>query len=160
MNLFFYGTLMDDEVRKLVLGPEARGIEICRATLAGFRRHAIRKAAYPVLVPRRGARVAGVLCSRLGPRAVARLDRYEGRDYLRVPVEVRSQDGSICRAHVYLGPGRLASRRRCWSLDEWRRRHGRAFSRLFLRWMGSHGDSGEMRRRRRGVMRARAPAEP
>jgi hypothetical protein len=69
---------------------------------------------------------------------MARLDHFEGAGYRLVAVEPRLEDGAACRAFAYLGASRLASGRWSWRLEDWRRRHGRAFRRTMRRWMAGY----------------------
>lgn len=59
---------------------------------------------FPALVPAKsGARVRGTLCQlRLTPGDLARLDRYEGLEYRRAGLPVRTACGGRVRAQVYL----------------------------------------------------------
>jgi len=58
---------------------------------------------FPALVsPRSGARVQGTLCQLvLRAGELAKLDRYEGREYRRVSLPVRTASGRSARAQVY-----------------------------------------------------------
>lgn len=58
---------------------------------------------FPALVAARpGARVQGTLCRlSLRPGDLAKLDRYEGREYRRVSLPVRTGSGAGVRAQVY-----------------------------------------------------------
>lgn len=59
---------------------------------------------FPALVPAKsGARVRGTLCElHLAPGDLARLDRYEGREYRRIGLPVRTRGAGLVRAQVYL----------------------------------------------------------
>ena len=79
MRFFFYGTLIDPDVRRVVLGPHApRRVEPAR--LQGWRRAAVPGRTYPVIVIDAGAHVDGVLVHGLGTAARRRLERYEDAD--------------------------------------------------------------------------------
>lgn len=86
-HVFTYGSLMYEAVWTRV----ARGhYPSTRARLAGFRRLAIRDETYPAVVPDPGAEVLGRLWFGVSPADVERLDRFEGSEYRRQIVRVRS----------------------------------------------------------------------
>ena len=98
-DLFTYGTLMSGAVMAAVAGrvPDSR-----RAALDGHRRFRVPGADYPAIVPDAAATVAGRLYFDLSDAELARLDRYESDLYVRRIVPVRTDDGAVARAHVYL----------------------------------------------------------
>ena len=99
MNLFAYGTLMDEEIMVRAVG--------CRpgrqaATLMGHRRHALVGRSYPAIVPREGARVEGICYFDLPDEAWELLDYFEDELYERKEVLVTMQDGSTQPAETYI----------------------------------------------------------
>lgn len=125
MNLFFYGTLMDAEVRELVCGKALDAVE--PAIAQGFRRVFVAGRHYPMLLPRASGWVEGTLVTGLDTQTVHRLQVYEGWEYTLRPIKVRSASGHFVLAHVFLCPPNIAPRKRDWRLDEWQRRHKRTF---------------------------------
>jgi len=133
MRFFFYGTLMDADVRRAVLGPHApRHVE--PALLRGWRRLPVRGRTYPVIVADPAASVDGVLVRGLNAAARRRLERYEDADlYAAATVDVlpagraRPVQALVFVANfVAKAPGvRRGSRR--WEIGDWRRRHKRRF---------------------------------
>jgi gamma-glutamylcyclotransferase (GGCT)/AIG2-like uncharacterized protein YtfP len=84
------------------------------ATLDGFSRHPVTGQRYPGIRPHAGGRVVGVLYRDLPAQALARLDAFEGEQYVRRIVRVTLADGAMLRAATYvfkaayahlLGPG-------------------------------------------------------
>ena len=128
MRFFFYGTLLDEDLRVAVLGRLAP-LAVDKATLHGWRRVTAPGASYPVIFPRQGGRVVGVVARGLDRRAAALLDAYEGDDaYARRPIEVTLPGGRRVEAQIYApADGRFKRGRRPWSLAAWRRLHKRAF---------------------------------
>lgn len=154
MDFFFYGTLLDEDVRRLVLGPEAARLKLMPARLAGYRRLANGPSSAPLLARRRGASVEGLLVRGLDRHQAARLRHYEGRNYRSARCRVRLADGKTCQAMVYLSQGRIPRRRRSWRLREWQRRSKRAFLKLTALWLAAYRQAGyETRGRVRWVKR-------
>ena len=129
MRFFFYGTLIDADVRRAVLGAYApRHVE--EACLRGWRRGPVRGKTYPVIVADPQASVDGALVRGLNTAARRRLERYEDEDlYALAEVDVLlAGRAKVVRAVVFVakaagfrhGPG-------TWDIDEWRRRHKRRF---------------------------------
>ncbi|KAJ5665214.1 disease resistance protein Aig2 [Penicillium maclennaniae] len=127
--LFFYGTLMAPQVLHRVIHgrrePELWQKTMLRfqpAVLLGYRRHRVRGADYPGIVPASKATarssVLGTLVSGLTDGDVHRLDMYEGDEYTRDPVtdvldateEKSKVEGDEVQAKTYVwvaGEGRL-----------------------------------------------------
>jgi hypothetical protein len=126
MRFFFYGTLRDPDVRRLVIGPGVDRIAIAPAVLPGWRCVFLRGRVYPVLQADGSAETVGVLADGIDPRQVARLDRFETDEYRRGVARVRGACGKVANAHVYFAvrPG-LASTT-AWDLDAWQRRWKKA----------------------------------
>ncbi|MCJ1314606.1 hypothetical protein MMC25_008288 [Agyrium rufum] len=93
---FFYGTLMAPQVLHRVCSgtstPSTSHTErftIQPAILHDYRRHRVRHADYPAILPISGSSVRGVLVSGLSDRDVLLLDVFEGDQYVRRKVKVR-----------------------------------------------------------------------
>ena len=97
-SVFSYGTLMDPRVQRRVIG---RLVEGRPDVLAGHRREVIvlDGVSYPIAVPDPDQAIAGHVIEVTGPE-LKRIDRYEGREYVRV--RVRLQSGTW--AWVYRAP--------------------------------------------------------
>jgi len=100
VDLFVYGTLMKESVLYALTG---RSFPRYEAELSGFERFTPENS-YPYIVPHPGARVQGILLTRIDPIALAALDRYEeeGRLYHRCRVEV-TVGGRHMPCETYVG---------------------------------------------------------
>ncbi|MFN4277513.1 MAG: gamma-glutamylcyclotransferase family protein [Ferrovibrio sp.] len=129
MDYFFYGTLCDPDVHRLILGYRPGPRQIRPASLAGFRRKMARGRSYPLLIPAPAGRVQGLLFTPRERGDADRLAAYEGPEYVtrRLPVRPRGAEG--CRmARVFMpAPGMLPAGFGDWRLETWRRRHKTAF---------------------------------
>lgn len=127
MRFFFYGTLIDPDVRRLVLGRHAP-VAVEPARLEGWRRLPLAGATYPVIVRDPAAAVDGVLVRGLDASARALLVRYEGSHYELAPVDVATGRGRRIAANVFVPrPGRVRRGRGEWDFSDWARRHKRRF---------------------------------
>jgi gamma-glutamylcyclotransferase (GGCT)/AIG2-like uncharacterized protein YtfP len=121
-SLFTYGTLMFPAVVRRLAG---RTLATQPAVLRGFARHALRGARYPGLVPAPDACVAGLVAHGVWPALLAKLDRWEGDEYVRERVRVAMPGAGHALAWVYvLAPqarGRALARDR--DADAFARRH-------------------------------------
>lgn len=124
MKLFFYGTLMDADVRELVCGT---ALEVEPAMAQGFRRVFVAGRHYPMMLRHASGWVEGTLASGLDAGTVHRLQLYEGWEYSLHPIKVRTASGAALMAHVFLCPPEIAPEMRDWRLEAWQRRHKRAF---------------------------------
>jgi hypothetical protein len=82
MRLFFYGTMRDPDVRRMVFGGRAEELIVRPALLFGFRTCSASGGQYPVLVRRTAARARGQLVEGLSYADLLRLFHFEGPDYL------------------------------------------------------------------------------
>ena len=98
-NLFAYGTLMCEDIMRKVSGyslPHVPG------TLRGYIRRCVRGESYPALAPHNGGRVEGVLYLNIPSFAWTRLDRFEGKMYVRQLVPVGLHDNTKLNAGTYI----------------------------------------------------------
>lgn len=126
--LFFFGTLLDPDVRALVTGVAPETLELRPASLPGFARHRVRGRSYPMLVPAPGRRIEGMICRGAGPLAIRRLNAYEGAEYaaeLRVALD---HHGQPMPAWVYVAASDgLQPTSEPWELVDWQARHKATF---------------------------------
>ena len=140
-GLFVYGTLMDADVRTLVIGRPLEAEQLQPALLKNMRRVYIAGRLYPMVVPRRGAAVAGFLLAGLSEDDYARLDAFEGVDYGRErqnvsPLGADGREGEPLLAWLYRtrGVGPRPSPR-AWELEAWRAREKTHFLRDAQLWI-------------------------
>lgn len=134
MRFFFYGTLIDPDVRRLVLGG-AQPVMLDPARLAGWERREVVGATFPIVIVRAAGIVEGVLARGIDEYGSRRLVAYEGDGYGLSEVEVILDDGRRKSALVFApasgGPHRPGSG--VWRYETWSRRHKAAFLREIAR---------------------------
>lgn len=96
---FTYGSLMCADIFRAIARQSCPAEP---AHLAGYRRHPVRGEDYPGIRPAAGAAVDGVLYRGLSATALARLDAFEGTQYRRETVTVRTGSGALIPAWVYV----------------------------------------------------------
>lgn len=119
MRLFFYGTLLDVDVRALVIGATAQAVVLTPARLDGWQRRRARGRSYPVIQAAAGRSVDGAVTSALTPAVVARLSAYEGPGYVLIGCRPVLADGTTVAAQVYQPTERLPADDADWDLARW-----------------------------------------
>lgn len=127
VRYFFYGTLMDAEVRVAVMGTAAASLHVEPARLSGYQRFHMRGATYPVLIPSSESAeidvVDGVLALGITANQERCLVRFEGDAYRRAEVTVEGRRSGQVTARCFLPlTDDLADEPRPWDLASWRRR--------------------------------------
>ena len=114
VDFFFYGTLRDAEVRRIVLGPGAVTLVAEPAVLEGYRCAPAEGGRFPGIVAEEGAVATGVLVRGVSLDAAARISYFEGdgTDYDIVPKTVGLGGGQQARAWVCLPADIVACRSR------------------------------------------------
>ncbi len=126
MRFFFYGTLMDGDVRAAVLGAAAERLVVRPGVLVGFRRVNAPGRSWPVLVRAAGGCVDGVLAQDIDPPLARALVRYEGAAYRLARCRVRIASGTMVTASAFL-PRKPPAGGRIWRHDAWLARDKPAF---------------------------------
>lgn len=133
MMYFFYGTLCDPDVQRLILGYRPGSRQLRPARLPGWRRKRARGRSYPVLLRAARGQVTGLLFRPARPSDAARLAAYEGAEYVTrcLPVRCSRASGAAARrARVFLPAGTaLPAGFDDWTLPRWQRRDKAAFLR-------------------------------
>ncbi|MCC6802917.1 MAG: gamma-glutamylcyclotransferase [Anaerolineae bacterium] len=87
-SLFVYGTLQDPQVQSTVFG---RVVEGSQDSLVGYRKSeiSIDNIVYPIAVADIAHTLPGKVIE-VTPKELVEIDRYEGEDYRRIQVRLRS----------------------------------------------------------------------
>jgi gamma-glutamylcyclotransferase (GGCT)/AIG2-like uncharacterized protein YtfP len=97
-RLFTYGTLEISSVVKRVLGRDLVGRP---AVLNDYARYLVRGESYPAIREEPGSAIRGTLYDGIDGELFRRLDKYEGEEYRKRPVQVLTDDGRPHHAFVY-----------------------------------------------------------
>lgn len=116
--LFFYGTLMDHDLLRLVTGQR---VDVQSAWLENHRRVPVVGRDYPMLVFQAGSRVEGLLARNVSAVALVRLCRYEGREYRLERRDVVTQSGDCVSAQVFMTVANVrGDLSKNWDFNAWR----------------------------------------
>ena len=127
MRMFWFGTLMDPDIRHLVLGHDIPDDMIESAELPGFTRVFVDGHIYPMIVPSPGDSVQGVLVKLITVEDVRAVMTYEGDEYQFADIDVVSVNGDTVSAKAFLAGDRQRASSVPWNLEEWRQGHKWAF---------------------------------
>lgn len=122
MRLFFYGTLMDADIRAAVMGGAAPA-PVAPATARGWRRVRVSGRPYPTMVAHPTGRVDGLAVSDIDESRLRNLLTYEGPEYHLEIIAIGLECGTSVAAATFLcnpGPGPVP---RMWRFGDWLRRH-------------------------------------
>ncbi|BBK38244.1 hypothetical protein STAQ_33220 [Allostella sp. ATCC 35155] len=137
-TFFFYGTLLDADLRRALCGPAADGWDLVPAELPGHRRGRSPGRTYPYLLPAPESRVPGLVADGLSPEAAAILTLYEGRGY-RVAAVVPDTSAGPRPCWVFL-PRRTVVAPLPWTLEGWREAHKAAALKRLRAWRSGVSD--------------------
>ena len=87
-DLFIYGTLQDKEVCEKVLDRSVQDEAMIPSFAPDFAIYQVAGVSYPCLLPEEGETAQGFLLTNLSQEDLARLDRFEGENYTRVPITI------------------------------------------------------------------------
>lgn len=118
-HLFCYGTLCFADIMRRVSGALPRSTP---GMLLDYACYGLAGLPYPGIVPQCGNRVNGVLYQGLSRAQFAKLDAYEGAQYRRIRVWIRSGQDQRVRAWTYVLQPRYYHRLsgQAWSLEQFR----------------------------------------
>jgi len=146
-DFFFYGTLVDADVRQLVLGRPVPDAAVQPATLQEFQRYSVLDQPYPAAVPQPGSAIDGVVMPGASLVDAAKLTCFEGSDYeaelRRIAMAgVTGAGGENERdVWVYIASERVPRGGPGWSIDDWRSRHKPAFIEIANAWLDAISDT-------------------
>ena len=129
INLGLYGTLLDANVRALVLGEAWRNAGR-PAVLGGWERRYVAGQVYPGIRPAPGAEIDVLVLNDLTEEALAAADWFEGDEYERRPLPIAFADaaGGQGAALFYIPTSATALAAEPWCYDDaWHSRHHARF---------------------------------
>jgi hypothetical protein len=141
LRFFFYGTLLDADMRRLVLGAGNPDPVLEPAELPGHRAVLARGQRYPVLMKSTVANLPGALTEPVDAEAAERLAYYEGEGYRATRLTVRLGTGGTAEAAIFMPIQGLKPSAVVWDLARWQRLDKPAALRRIAHWMAAYRPS-------------------
>lgn len=116
---FFYGTLMDPEVAREILGRPLSGCSPVHGVLKGYKRVCVADATYPAITPAPDDQVDGIVVSRITELEAFRLKRYEGIHYDMLSLSIKVSDGMMEGVRVFTPLETLPLTDQPWDFKRW-----------------------------------------
>jgi len=135
LSFFFFGSLQDDELRKVVLGRSTAKEDIAKAILRGHRCVRLRSRVQPGIVKDPEGQVEGILARQLDVTAAARINHYEFGAYSIASGLVDLPNGGQEKAWIFLSDPDLSVAPGEWRLENWQLRHKRRSLVVARAWM-------------------------
>jgi hypothetical protein len=121
MLFFFYGTLMDRELRARLLGARRHDLRVTPGALINRRRFRARDGDFPVLVPELGGRVTGVFVEGLDAHSLLWVAHFEGPWYLPDRVTAFDEQRRRLRPWTFRPTRRSHASDAPWDFRRWQR---------------------------------------
>ena len=137
MNIFIFGTLMDETLLEIVLG---RKVELFPATLKDYGVFKVLDADYPVMVKSAGLVSNGIILNDLTKVDILRTDFYEHIfDYFLQPIQVLSED-ILIDTQVYMPNKTIPRLEELWNLRCWQDASGKSMHNFAEKVMAKFGE--------------------
>lgn len=99
--VFVYGTLSSPQVIETLLD-RPQEVELPAASLDDHSRHPVKGYVFPAMIPNPHKQVSGFLIEDLSPKEMELFDWFEGDEYSRKVVEVRTKNEESVEAFAYI----------------------------------------------------------
>ena len=148
MDIFVFGTLRSDTLRKIVLGRDMSSDDICEANIKDFQVYWAKEGPFPVMIPEPNSEAYGLVLKNLSEPDVERLNYYElGFDYVLATTSVETHAGQIGVSAYFCNRSDMATSK-LWSYDDWLSDHSEIqylAAREFLDFFGTKfGDTAQV----------------
>ena len=148
MDIFVFGTLRSDTLRKIVLGRDMSSDDICEATIQDFQVYWAKEGPFPVMIPEPNSEAHGLVLKNLREPDIERLNYYElGFDYVLATTSVETHAGQIGVSAYFCNRSDMATTK-LWSFDDWLSDHSEIqylAAREFLDFFGTKfGDTAKV----------------
>ena len=118
IGLFFFGSLISEEMMEIVLGHSIKKLVYHEAILNGYSLQKVKDENYPALFKNQEAKVNGVLVKGLNQMDIKRIQFFEGEDYNlnKMTVEV---SGNVEHALICCETNNISTSEEKWVFEEW-----------------------------------------
>lgn len=159
-NLFFYGSLRDKALLRIVLGDDDANIELIDANLADHKICWVKDQGFPIVLHQVGETAQGLLAKNLTDDHIKRLNFYEGGfAYDLVPAKVSTPTGQQ-NCEIYWPPENQYQAGDPWHLIDWQQKWGDLSRLAAIEAMSYFGDiDADTLQRRFNMIRGRAASK-
>jgi len=138
--LFCFGSLMDLDVLRLVIGDNADTVEMQSGSLPGFYKARLPHESYPMLVAAAEEEAQGQLIYGLSPESLDRIIFFEGEEYELTPCKVRCNSGELVSA-LFFDEGNMPPPvTETWDFDHWRDHYKNYMLRQSAKYRAYYGE--------------------
>ena len=138
LPLFFFGSLMDQDVLEIVLGKKIDVQNLKQGVLLGYQCEKEVKESYPVLIPSPGKQATVLIAESLSTTDIDRILFYETGEYDLVRFNLLIDEKEITALGFATGDD-IASSGERWHLNVWQKKDKAAFLPLAERFMEAYG---------------------
>ncbi|WP_053006130.1 gamma-glutamylcyclotransferase family protein [Kiloniella spongiae] len=138
LPLFFFGSLMDQDVLEIVLGRSIDIQHFKQGVLLGYQCEREAKESYPVLIPSPGKQADVLIAETLSSDDIDRILFYETGEYDFVRFTLQKNGQEIAALGFATGEG-IASSGQKWHLNIWQKKDKAVFLPLAKRFMEAYG---------------------
>ena len=123
INIFIYGTLLDEDVSAMVI---METFSVIPANLPDYRALYVKGHIYPGIRAEIGTETSGGVIRGLSAKAISRLEYFEGENYSLKPINVLVR-GKTEGAYFFVPGPKIVLSDNTWELNDWMRRHKSAY---------------------------------
>jgi gamma-glutamylcyclotransferase (GGCT)/AIG2-like uncharacterized protein YtfP len=139
-TIFIYGTLLDHDILRLVLGRKLPADQRIAAALSGYAKYTYPGDSFPILQTQLDAQATGAVLLELTVEDLDRMHFYEGDEYGFAEITVTLDDGRVCQAHYNKASDEEIVSHQAWSLDFWQSTEKAIFLDYTERYMALYGN--------------------
>lgn len=139
MHWFFFGSLLDTDVLRIVLDSPLQTLHRQTALLPGFARYRVEQETFPALAAHDESCVEGLLVGGLSEEDGRRICFFEGDEFVLQQHYVQTQDGATHQALVFRATELITLSSEPWHLNHWQQQHKPLYLQMTREWMQAYG---------------------
>ncbi len=136
---FFFGSLLDADVRHTVIGRAVPDEDCAQVSLDGYKRVRVENETYPALIAASNQSVEGIAVSNLSADEALRVLYFEGEEYRPEAVLLRYPRGGFDEAYTFLASPDLNLTDEIWDFDHWVEHELDRYIPMTEEWMDGYG---------------------
>lgn len=136
--IFIYGTLLDKDILRAVLGRNIADNEYLEAEVFGVAKYTYPGDSFPILKPQLNSKAQGAVLFNLSTTDLDRINFYEGDEYGFVEIEAQLADGRKIAAQYNAATDQQIDSQSPWLLSDWQRDEKARFLGYTQRYMAQY----------------------